>query len=271
MMCKKKQVICTVVCVLAVLCALVGCGQSESKTEQPNAAQTTPSAEMKLVTPGKLTLASDFAFPPFEYMDNNTKAGFSVELAEALGKEMGLEVVWIEPLKFDTLIPLVAQGGKIDAAFASFTITDERLQEVDFTDPYLDSNQALCVMDGSLDKAALNAGDKKIAVQSGTSGEAWARENLTHAQVVAFDDTTGAFGALTAGQVDAVVNDLPVTQWLVKQSYPQVIIKEEIPTGEQYGIPVSKQNPQLTAQLNSALKKLKENGEYQKIYDKYFK
>lgn len=269
MMKKKSYIYAVVVCVLALMLGLVGCNKAVE--EKPAPTGNTPAAEVKLVTPGKLTLASDFAFPPFEYMDNNKKQGFSVELAEALGKEMGLEVVWTEPLKFDTLIPLIAQGGKIDAALASFTITDERLKEVDFTDPYLDSNQALCVMDKALTKDALNASGKKIAVQSGTSGEAWARENLTKAEVVAFDDTTGAFGALTAGKVDAVVNDLPVTQWLVKQSYPNVVIAEEIPTGEQYGIPVSKNNPALTAKLNDALKKLKANGEYQKIYDKYFK
>jgi ABC-type amino acid transport substrate-binding protein len=113
---------------------------------------------------------------------------------------------------------------------------------------------------------------KKVGVQSGTTGEAWATEHLKPlgAVIVPFKDTTGAFNALQAGNVDAVVNDLPVTAEIIKEGPTRgfAIIKE-IPTGEQYGIGVAKDNPALTIAVNIALKKISDSGELKQIYDKW--
>jgi polar amino acid transport system substrate-binding protein len=113
---------------------------------------------------------------------------------------------------------------------------------------------------------------KKIGVQSGTTGEAWATEHLKPlgAVIVPFKDTTGAFNALQAGNVDAVVNDLPVTAEIIKEGPTRgfTIIKE-IPTGEEYGIGVAKDNPTLKTAINDALKKLSDNGTMNQIYTKW--
>lgn len=113
---------------------------------------------------------------------------------------------------------------------------------------------------------------KKVGVQSGTTGEAWATEHLKPqgAVIVPFKDTTGAFNALQAGSVDAVVNDLPVTAEIIKEGPTRgfTIIKE-IPTGEQYGIGIAKDNPDLTASINVALKKLSDSGAIKEMYTKW--
>ena len=81
-----------------------------------------------------------------DYMDGDTCTGYEVELMEAIAAKMGLECVWLPPTKFDTIIPLIKQGGKADVGASSFTITDERKEEVDFTNAYLDSNQGVATL-----------------------------------------------------------------------------------------------------------------------------
>jgi polar amino acid transport system substrate-binding protein len=113
---------------------------------------------------------------------------------------------------------------------------------------------------------------KKVGVQSGTTGEAWATEHLKPlgAVIVPFKDTTGAFNALQAGNVDAVVNDLPVTAEIIKEGPTRGFkVIKEIPTGEQYGIGVAKDNLELKAAINSALKKITDDGELKQVYDKW--
>ena len=150
------------------------------------------------------------------------------------------------------------------------TITDERKQEIDFSDPYIDSNQSIAVQEGSDIKDETDLAGKKIGVQSGTTGEAWAKENLNDATMVPFKTATDAFSALQAGNVDAVVNDLPVSAYIVKDTSRGLEIIEEIPTGEQYGFAVSKDNPDLLAAINEALADVKEDGTYDEIYAKWF-
>lgn len=257
----------SLVSVLVLAFALSACSGSEAPKEDAAA-----DAALTLVNEGQFTVTSDYQFPPFEYMEGNEKAGFSIELVTALAEEMGLEANWSDPVKFDALVPLVKQGGTIDAAVASITINEERKQEVDFSDPYLDSNQGLAVMKDSqfASQEDLNKEGVKVAVQSGSTGEAWASENLTNATIVVLDDNTAGFAAMQAGQADAVALDLPVMQWMINDAYPDAKVISEIPTGEQYGIAISKDNPELTKKVNEALAALKANGKYDEIVAKYF-
>lgn len=274
---KKAAALVSIVAVM--MCALVlgGCGSNTEQKAQTNEAPTAQtkaegSGGLKLVKDGTLITASNYQFPPFEYLDNNVPAGFSIEFMDLLAKQAGLKCEWADPIKFDALLPLVEQGGKIDVACASITITPEREKQVNFTDPYLDSNQGVAVNkdSGITDVQALNKAGVKIGIQSGSTGEAWAKENLPNAEFVAYDDVVAAFNALQAKKADAVISDLPVQQWMVKNSFPTVDIIKEIPTGEQYGIAVSKDNPELLSKLNKALAEIKTNGSYDKLIEKYF-
>lgn len=226
-----------------------------------------------LVEDGKLTVASDLATPPFEYVnDAGEDQGFTYELMGMIADELGLELNYLPAQKFDGIIPMVKQGVKTDVGACNITITDERKEEVDFTDPYIDSNQGVAVAkDTGYDTVdSLNASGVKIAVQSGTTSEEWAIENLPQATTVNFDDWTAAFTAVMSGQCQAVVCDLPVEQWMVSNSFTGMEIIKEVPTGEQFGIAVSKDNPELTQAINDALAKIKDSGAYDKLYEKWF-
>lgn len=257
------------------LVALTGCG---GKTTETPAKTEAPAADLGLVKDGVLTIGSDTAFPPFESMNGSTAEGFDVDLAGALAKEMGLTVNFTSQ-KFDTLIPQLKAGGTFDAIMSGMTITPEREKEITFSTPYIDSNQSIAVVKGKIakvdgnDTAAVNTAltGKVIGVQSGTTGEAWAKENVKGAkQIVPFDDTLAAFSALNAGKVDAVVNDLPVSAYLVKSSYTGDELIAEIPTGEQYGIGISSSNTALKSAVDKAFDAIKASGEYKTIYLKWF-
>ena len=226
----------------------------------------------KLVEDGKLTVASDLATPPFEYVKDGTDQGFTYELLGKVSQKLGLELNYLPAQKFDNILPMVKQGVKTDVGACNITITDERKQEVDFTDSYMDSNQGVAVSksSGIASTDALNKAGVKIATQSGTTSEEWAKENLPAAEVVNFDTWTEAFTAVMSGKCQAVVCDLPVEQWMVSSSFTSMKIIREIATGEQFGIAVAKSNPKLTAAINKALKEIRESGEYNKLYKKWF-
>ena len=254
---------------------MVGCSNEASQDDSSASSGAASSSENQytLVNQGKLTVASDLATPPFEYADDSGEPqGFTVELMGMITDRLGLELNYLPAQKFDGIIPSVKQGVKTDVGACNITINEERLQEVDFTDSYMDSNQGVAVAkDSGYEQASdLNQAGVKVAVQSGTTSEEWAIENLSNAQTVNFDDWTAAFTAVTSGQCQAVVCDLPVEQWMVSNSFTDMEIIEEIPTGEQFGIAVSKDNPGLTQAINQALADIRAEGAYDELYEKWF-
>lgn len=261
---------------LAVMCvafafSLTACASEGSTQSQEGAS----SREFTVVHEGKLTVASDLANPPFDYMDNGVAQGFEVELMQALAQKLGLECEYLAPMKFDSIIPTIQQGGRADVGASNFTITDARRQEVDFTDAFLDSNQGLVTLSSAAESVAqdatvLDTPDTTIAVQAGTTGESWARENLSHATIVPLDDPIQALTGVKTGSYTAAIADLPVMQYECLTAYTDLSVAQEIPTGEQYGIVVSKANPALTAALNSALQECREDGTLDALETKWF-
>ena len=261
--------------------ALAGCSSSAPSTPSTPAATTTAAPTVysgKLVKPGVLTVGSDTAFPPFESMNGTTAEGFDVDVATAIAKQMGLTLDFTSQ-KFDTLIPQLNAGGTFDVIMSGMTITPERQKEILFSEPYIDSNQSIAVVKGKFpkvdgnDPAAINTmfKGKIIGVQSGTTGEAWSKENIKDAKsITPFDDTLSAFSALNGGKVDAVVNDLPVSAYLVNGSYKSDEIIAEIPTQEQYGIGIAMTDTALKTAIDDGLAKIKASGEYNTIYKKWF-
>ena len=247
--------------------ALAGCGSSKG-----DAGTSDGEAAYTLVEEGKLIVASDLANPPLDYVENNENKGFEVELMDAIAAKMGLTCEYLPAMKFDAIIPLIKQGGKADLGVSNFTITDERKQEIDFTDPYLDSNQGVVTRaDAEKDSAdTLNADGVKIACQSGTTGETWAQENLPQATIVSLDDPVQAVTGVSTGLYDAAAADLPVMSYLCSQSFTDCTVAIEVPTGEQYGIVVSKDNPGLTQKINDALAELDADGTIADLQIKWF-
>lgn len=271
---RKLLSILLAVSLVFALFGLAGCGGAEEPVEP---AATEPAAEepaapaYTLVTDGELAIGSDLDYPPMEMLNGDTPEGFDVDLMTAIATQMDLTVNYLPPQKFDTLLAQV-NAGKFDVVASSLTISDERKKEVVFSDAYFDSNQSIAMRAGETYAAPEDLKDKKVGVQSGTTGEAWAKENLepAGAKIVPFSKTTEAFSALEASNVDAVVNDLPITAQIVKEKADKLAVVSEIPTGEQYGFAVAMENPELATAINEALTALKDSGEYQAIYDKWF-
>ena len=251
-------------------------GNSAESTDQAatNEGSTAQEAAGGLTTveAGKLTCISNLFFPPFESMNESTgdPEGFDIDVSKSLAEHMGLEVNWLPSQDFDTLVPTIKNGGKADIAIAGMTITDKRKEEVDMSDPYVDSNQSLVVKLDSVETASsLDSKDKTIAVQAGTTGQDWANENLTSATIKPLSTIIEGLNGVQTGLYDAVVCDLPVSRYQLK-TYTDLEIVEEIPTGEQYGIAVSKDNPALLAAINKALADMKDDGSMAAIESEWF-
>ncbi len=254
---------------------LAGCGGSQPAEGGDGQTQDTDAAagSLTLVSEGKLTCISNLYFPPFEFMDEQTgeARGFDIDLSKSLAEHLGLEVNWLPSQAFDSLVPTIKAGGTADIAIAGMTITDARQAEVDMSDPYVDSNQSLVTkVDSDETLESLDASDKKIAVQAGTTGADWAEENLTNATIVPLDDIISAMNGVLTGSYEALVTDLPVSRYQIKNSFTELQIIEEIPTGEQYGIAISKDNPDLTAAINAALAEMVEDGSIAAIETEWF-
>ena len=260
---------------------LSGCaapGQEAQGGAQPASPQTAQTqtdeaadADLGLVEDGALTVAASLDFPPFESAGKDNQAtGFAVDLMGALAEKMGLTCEYLPTMKFDSIIGVIQTGGKADIGVSSFTVSPEREEQVDFTDPYCDSNQGVVVMASSGYESAADLTGLKIGAQAGTTGYEWAVENIEGADVIPFDEMTAVFAALQSGKIDGIVADLPVVQYYVKTAYTDCSIIQEIPTGEQYAVAVSKDNPALLAALNEALAETKADGTYDAIHEKWF-
>lgn len=249
---------------------LAGCGGTSAGSSTD--AKKDDASGYSLVQPGKIIVASDLANPPFDFVENNEPKGFEVDLMKKVAEKLGLECEYLPAMKFDSIIPLIKQGGKADVGVSNFTITDERKQEIDFTDPYVDSNQGVVTKVGveRADADSLNAEDVTIACQAGTTGEAWAQENLPKATIKSLDDPVAAVTGVQTGLYDAAAADLPVMKYLCSNSFTDCQVSIEIPTGEQYGIVVSKDNAGLTEAINAALAELEDDGSIKELEIEWF-
>lgn len=232
---------------------LVGCGK-----------QAAPTTKV-------LKVGTDAGFAPFEFQDENSKeyVGFDVDLIKALGKQMGYEVQ-VQNINFDGLIPGL-EGNNIDVAIAGMTITEARSQKVNFTKPYYKSGLTIVT---KIENTTINSfkdlEGKKIAVQIGTTGATEAKK-IKNAIVREFNNAPEAFMELRAGGVEAVVNDKPVNEYfIVKSGSKDAKTVGEPLVAEEYGIATAKKNKELAEKLDKALDELKANGEYDKIYIKWF-
>ena len=253
---------------------LAGCGNSNAtSTDSSSDTKSDEKKGMTLIEDGKLTVVAELGFAPFEYMDEKTgePVGFDVDVINAVAEKMGLTASYLPNQKFDTLVPIIKQGGKADVSIAAITITDERMESVDFSEPYLDSNQAIVVAKGSSEtEETLNDASKQVVCQGGTTGDEWIGENLPDAVRVPVDDVTAALTGVQTGLYQAMVVALPVASYMLSQSFSDLEIVKEIPTGEQYGIAVSKDNPELTQAVNKALEDMKSDGTMKEIETKWF-
>ncbi len=237
--------------------------------------ETTKSDVENIKKRGKLVVGTSADFPPFEFVDEKTNEiiGFDIDIAKAIADKLGVELE-VKDIKFDALIPAL-KNGEIDMIIAGMTITEERAKVVDFSEPYFEADQAVLVKAGNVNiKSESDLANKKIGVQSGTTGELWVDENLVKTGKVPEDNVKRynkfieAILALKKGDVDAVVIDKPVAEAYAK-SEGDVKVAFIIKTGEQYGTAVRKGSDLLPI-VNEVLKELKESGKLDQLLKKWF-
>jgi ABC-type amino acid transport substrate-binding protein len=220
----------------------------------------------------QITVASNIAYRPFEFEKKGKPVGFDIDLMREIGKRADFTPKF-QNVTFDGIIPALANNDLFDAGASAITITEAREKKVDFSDPYFDADQSLMVRSGSPIKSEDDIGDGIVGVQRGTTGARKAREFKQQGKITrdlrTFDDITEAFSALENRQIDAVINDLPVSDYREETGGGSLEVVQTIPTGEQYGIAFP-QNSDLVEPVNKALEEIKNDGTYSRIYEKWF-
>lgn len=245
--------------------------EEKAEAEAPAAAET--AGEIKTIEAGKLHMATNAAFPPYEMIsDNGGFEGIDVEIATAIAQKLGLELV-VDDMEFNSVI-ISVQGGKSDIAMAGLTVTDERKQNVDFTESYATGVQVIIVPEGSdIQTVDDLANNKMIGVQDGTTGYIYCSSPVEDGgygedHVTSYPNGAMAIEALKGGKVDAVVIDNEPAKAFVQANAGLKILDTEYIV-ENYAIGISKDNPGLRDAVNNALKELIADGTVKTIVDKY--
>ncbi|MCI8342001.1 MAG: amino acid ABC transporter substrate-binding protein [Firmicutes bacterium] len=248
--------------------AMAGCSSKEtndsSGADNSNSvsSDSTSGSEKK----EKLIMATNAAFPPYEFYDNNQIVGIDAEIAAALAEKMGMELS-IEDMEFGSIITAV-QSGKANMGMAGMTVTEDRLVSVDFTDSYAEGYQVIIVKEGSPIQQADDLADKTVGVQENTTGDIYITDDYPDATVLRYSKGTEAVLALSQDKIDAVVIDREPAKAFVEANEGLVILPTEYVI-EQYAIAVAKGNDEFREELNAALKELIDDGTVQGIIDKY--
>ena len=253
--------------------AMTACGGSASSAASSVAssaasseAASSAAAELTTVETGKLTMATNATFPPYEMTtDSGELEGIDVDTAKAIAEKLGLELQ-IDDMDFDAAL-LSMQQGKADIVMAGVTVTDERKAVMDFSDSYATGIQSIIVPNDSEIASPDDLAGKKIGTQRGTTGYIYCSDDFGEDSVVAYDSGLTAVQALNNGQVDAVVIDnAPATEYVAAN--PGLKVLDTSYAEEDYAIGMAKGSA-LEDAVNKALEELKADGTLQAIVDKY--
>ncbi len=257
--------------IAAVSCAPAS--ESSSQAEESSAAENEGASEFTTATEGVLTMATNAEFPPYEYYEGDTVTGIDVEIAQAIAAKLGL-TLQVEDMEFDSVISAV-QGGKADIGMAGMTVTEERLEEVNFTESYATGVQVIIVTEDSditsADDLFAEGANHTIGVQLTTTGDLYTTEDIEAAglgTVDRYNKGADAVMALKNGKVDCVVIDNEPAKAFVEANEGLKILETEYVT-EDYAIAVSKDNEALHTAVDAALQELIADGTVQSIIDKY--
>lgn len=250
-----KKILALALAVLMTLCLLCACTPAKDE--------------------GKLVMATNANFPPYEYKEGEEYAGIDIELAQEIAEKLGKELV-IENIEFGAIVAGV-ETGKYDIGVAGLTVTDERKLQVNFTDSYATGVQVVIVKEGGSVNSLedLNGEDIMIGVQQDTTGHIYASGSVEEGgygedHVTAYLNGADAVQALVSGSVDAVIIDNEPAKAFVAANEGLKILDTEWLT-EDYAIAVNKEDTQLLADINKALSELKADGTIDGIIAKYIK
>jgi polar amino acid transport system substrate-binding protein len=270
---------------LIVPFALVGCDTSGDDTSSVDATSSATEADESSVdeesedeitvpesikSAGKIIMATNANFPPYEFIDDDGNyAGIDVEIMQAIADlwEVDLE---IDNMEFAAILSSI-QTGKADVGIAGMTVTEERLESVNFSHTYAKAKQVIIVKEDSEINGVDDLKGKKVGVQLGTTGAIYAADDKDEGnigEVEQYNNGVDAVLALTQDKIDAVIIDNEPAKVFVEQNEGIKIIDEEY-TDEDYAIAIAKDNTELRDAINEALEILDENGTLQEIIEKY--
>ncbi len=247
--------------VAAVATVAAGCGGDEGETVEGG---------VELVKADQLTVCTHLPYPPFQFSQGDEVVGFDVELMDLVADDLGVEQEIL-----NTPFEGIETGETLntlqcDAAAAGMTITDEREEVMDFSDPYFDATQALITPKGSGLTSLDDLAGKRLGVQVSTTGQEYAEGNVPDdVELVQFEDLALLLAAVKNGQVDAGINDNGVLYDFVKDN-PDLEVTAEFDTNEQYGVSVKTGNTELLDAINTAFSEARDDGTYDEIYKKWF-
>jgi polar amino acid transport system substrate-binding protein len=253
---------------------LTACSSDNTGTTNPSATNTSGKPAGYTIKDGTLTACGEIPFAPFEYEDPSVDGGytgFDIDLGREVASRLGLAYTFVT-VDFNALQSgTVLIAGQCDIGTSAMTITTERKASIDFSEPYYDSLLALLVSKSSGITGIADMAGKVIGVQRGSTGQTYAEGHAPlGTTVVEFEGDGDLWFALQAGQIDGILQDQPVNILHVKAD-ANYILAEEYDTGEQYGFAFAKgAHLELQADIATALQAIRDDGTYQKIYDKYF-
>ena len=278
-----KKILAIALSLILVLGLFAACGNADNKNSESDPAVTDPietdpivddptdegAAAFTTITPGKLTMATNAFFEPYEYYEGDKIVGIDAEIAEAIANKLGLELV-IDNMEFNSIITAVATGAA-DFGLAGLTVTDERKLEVDFSTSYAKGVQVIIVKEGSAitsyDDLAAEGATFKIGVQLGTTGNIYASEEFGE-RVTPYNNGNEAVLALQAGDVDCVIIDNEPAKSLVAANEGLTIL-ESTYADEDYAACFALENDALREAVNQAIEELILDGTIDQIIEKY--
>ncbi len=219
--------------------------------------------------PDKLTVACDATWPPFEQVNEKTREveGYGIDLMKAIAQKAGLDIRFVN-VNFDTVLAGIAQC-QYDMAVSSITITEERKKDILFSDPYFAAGQVVTVRaDNKEIKGRDSLPGRTAGAQIGTTGSIEISK-MPGVKLKTYDDVGLAFQDLMNGQIDAVVSDYPVAAGYAAKNPQKLKNVGDMFTDENYGIAICRNNPNLVAKVNAALKALKAEGYLDKLNSKW--
>jgi polar amino acid transport system substrate-binding protein len=255
---------------------LTACGSTPSDSGGSGGSGATSggaaAAGVKLIASGKLTTCTHLPYAPFQSNDDQGKTiGFDVDMIDLVAKKLGVEQAIV-----DTPFEGIKSGqdlstGKCDIAAAGMTITDERKKAILFSLPYFDATQALLVKKDSTVATLADLKGKKLGAQAATTGLDYAKSkaDANGYVIVEFQDLATQTQALTTGQVDAAINDLPVWTEAIKEDKGATKVATQFDTGEQYGFGMKLGNDALKKVVDEAITTAKSDGTYASMYTKW--
>ncbi len=264
---KKKLLALSLVAAMAVG-VFAGCSSSEEPAET-----TEGTEEGAEATGEKYIIATDTVFPPFEFTNEDGDfVGIDVDIINAIAEDQGIDVE-IQSLGFDAAL-LAVQSGQADGVIAGMSITDERKQSFDFSEPYFDADVTMAVAKGSDVKSYEDLAGKTVAVKTATNGADFAKSIADEYgfTVVEFKDSPTMYQDVIAGNTAACFEDYPVMAYNIQQGAELEMPEGATAAGTQYGFAVAKgQNAELLEKFNAGFANIKENGKFQEIVDTYTK